>query len=246
MKSALKFLSGSAATYFLMAACADAPKHSHAKAAGGKGQMATGGDDRVAQGGSPSSGGTTTDAMDDAGWGGTSGSYIDTAGVFGTMTDPIRDASAEPATDGTRLKAIYQVGSDGSRQQLLSWWDSDRDEECSYITFSDGSARCVPSVTAFATTFFSDSGCSAPLFYTATGQCQATAAKYAILFATTGCNAGSYSGIYSLKVVAPGRVFTGTPAACTDAGAATLAAYTFYTGRELSLSSFVTATKEHG
>jgi len=242
MKSALKFLSGSAATYFLMAACADAPKRSQAKAVGGSGQNAMGGR-------ATSSGGTTApDAMNDAGWGGASGSYIDTAGVFGTMMDPVPDASAEPATDGSRLKAIYQVGSDGSRQQQYNWWDSARDEECSFTAFADGSTRCVPSSGASGGSFFSDSGCATPLFVVATAsQCQgAGTAKYAWGTGAISCGVFAYSGLYSLKSVVPAQVFQGTPSACTATAASTSALYTFYTGTQIPLSSFVSATKEHG
>ncbi|HKO46866.1 MAG TPA: hypothetical protein VJV79_04045 [Polyangiaceae bacterium] len=241
MKNALKFLSGSAATYFLMAACADAPKRPRAKAAGG--------DQQMAMGGTTSSGGTASpDGMIEAGWGGAGAADLASgaAGVLGTMMDPVRDASAEPATDGTRLKAVYMVGADGSRQQQYNWWDSERKEDCSFMAFADGSTHCVPSVGASSGSFFSDSGCSTPLFAVGVNQCQAGAAKYGLGALVISCNVVTYPGIYSLKSVVPAQVFQGTPAACTASAASTIALYTFYTGTQIPLSSFVSATKEHG
>ena len=46
-------------------------------------------------------------------------------------------------TAGSRLKVRYYVGSDGS-EQANGFFDSSRNENCSYRVASDGAVRCLP------------------------------------------------------------------------------------------------------
>jgi hypothetical protein len=162
------------------------------------------------------------------------------------ITDPVPDASAEPATDGTRLKAIFQVGDDGSRQQQYNWWDSSRSEECSFTSFDDGSTRCVPQAGATVGSFFSESGCINPLFASSTSTCVA-AAKYSLGVAHfTSCSTVAYDAIYALTSATPAQVYQGKPGACTMVPGTSLMSYAFYTGTPIPLTTFVAATKQHG
>lgn len=232
MKSALKFLSGSVVTYMVMAACSSAGGPS-AHGGAGESAMAMGGADGVGGAGS-------VDAGDDA-----APARAGSSGMLGMMMDPVPDASAEPGSDGTRLKAIYQIGADGSRQQQYNWWDSERKEECSFVAFSDSSTRCVPTAQGTTGTFFSDAGCASSLFISYTSNCPTADAKYGMGTAAFACGAVLYPAIYSLTPSSPAKVFQGKPGACTEVPPTGLVSYAFYTGTPLPLASFVTATKEH-
>jgi len=247
MKSALKFLSGSAVTYVLMAACADRPNLHVRRTAGAAGAnsqtVASGGvpttdAGAMANGGSPSTvaeGGNDDMMMVDA--------------AVDVMVDPVPDAAAEPATDGTRLKAVYLVGADGAKQWHYAWWDSKLSVECSFTQFVDGSTRCVPAAAA-SRSYFTDAGCMVPLFIAAAASCPGgPSALYALGTLSVACGAAVYSAAYKLTPVDPPKVYSGTPAACSDITTAAKPnppTYTFYTGTEVPLSDFVSATKQHG
>jgi hypothetical protein len=239
MKNALKFLSGSFATYVLMAACSATSSVSTPRPSGIAGALAMGTGGAVTVGGAPAA--NEPDGSDM----GRAGADVTRSGSGGSMmiTDPVPDASAEPAMDGGRLKAVYLVGSDGSRQWDYAWWDSARGEQCSFIAFSDGTTRCVPAGSASAIGF-SDASCSVPLFATPVASC--TAPKYALLLGPLSCGTYSYSSVQTLTPVTPDKVYAGTSASCVDETAAYKASYTFYTGTEIPLSSFVSAATQHG
>ena len=168
--------------------------------------------------------------------------------MMAKVMDPVPDASADQPTDGSRLKTIYLVGADGSRQPQSTWWDSERKEECFFYSFSDGSSRCVPSDGGAVGGMFTDASCSTPLFVSVLSQCPS--AKYGLSGAVTmSCGTVAYESISALTPITPTSIFTGTPAKCTDASTSLptlMAAYAFYTGKQVALSSFVSATKQHG
>lgn len=260
MRNALKFLTGSAATYLLMAACSAAATGPLADGRHGGGapmvMMTSGGADSTGtgltdSGGADSTGGSVEmpvgiagASVAQAGAGvARAGAGSSLGGMLGMMTDPVPDASAEPAMDGSRLKAVYLVGADGSRQWNYTWWDSQRNEECSFLPFSDGTTRCVPAGSASAS-LFSDPGCTVPLYVAPVGSCQAV--KYALVLGPLACGVYSYASINTLTPVNPDKVYSGTPAACLDVTATYKPLYSFYVGTAVPLGSFATATKEHG
>jgi hypothetical protein len=169
------------------------------------------------------------------------------SGMMATVMDPVPVAAADQPTDGTRLRAIYLIGADGSRQPQLNWWDSERLEECSFVSFLDGTNRCVPTASGQVSGLFSDSTCSADLFQSVTSQCATV--KYALTPARPNCE-GSYESINALTPIIPTAAFamSGTPPKCTDSSflLTTYAGTTFYTGAPVPLTSFVSATKQHG
>jgi len=79
------------------------------------------------------------------------------------LTNPVPDANAEPTTSGSRLKARYYVGEDGSRQ-FVGWYDSQRKEECSFLSAGDGETRCLPA-GAYPIGVYSDANCTTPIVY---------------------------------------------------------------------------------
>ncbi len=75
-------------------------------------------------------------------------------------------ADADPARDGSRLKARYLVGGDGAKQ-FQSWFDTERQESCTFV-MSGGKWTCLPVADALhdgntTTQLFSDALCRQPL-----------------------------------------------------------------------------------
>ena len=149
MRSAIHFFSGSLAVYALMAACS----------AGGKGNV-VGSSNGTMTGGAASQGGmmvaggeSATGATSATTGGGAAGTKpradAGTGGVLGMMMDPVPDADAETKS-GTRLKMRYYVGEDGSKQPLLGWHDTMRNEDCYFQKAEDGKLHCIPVVVGAA------------------------------------------------------------------------------------------------
>ena len=60
------------------------------------------------------------------------------------MISPVPDANAQ--TGGTRLKAIYFIGDDGSRQ-FSRWHDTELDIDCIFLPDQAGVLSCIPWLT---------------------------------------------------------------------------------------------------
>ena len=72
---------------------------------------------------------------------------------------------------GDRIVAQYLEADDGARA-FVGWWDSERDELCTWTTAADGVTRCLPtegltvmpSAGGFSqVVYFSDDACTLPL-----------------------------------------------------------------------------------
>jgi hypothetical protein len=128
---ALKIFAGSVAVYVIMAACG-----------GGDGSSP------IADGGA---------SLRDVG-----ASLRDVgSSLLDALTEPVKDARADVAQGGSRLKAKYLAGSDGSKQFLFEWNDTLRTEDCKYKAASDGKTRCLPA--GLPITYYADDNCSTPL-----------------------------------------------------------------------------------
>lgn len=61
-------------------------------------------------------------------------------------TSPVPPAMADDwYVPGVRLKVMYIAGADGSKQ-FRSWWDTKRDEACTFAEYADASFRCTPTI----------------------------------------------------------------------------------------------------
>lgn len=218
-KDAVKALLSGAVVYVAMAACS-AGRSSTGYSSNGTGGAASGGV-------SMSAGGSTL------------GGGVDGSGGLGSMMDAMVDAIAEPVPDaeaqtvsGTRLKARYWVGDDGSKQ-FAGWFDSERNEQCSFRTAEDGDIRCQPVAEATGGVYFA-AGCTTPYFYASTG-C-GVAPKYGSL--ATGCSIG----LFTLTASSPTMVYVGTPANCVSTAVPT--GFSFFTGSAIAATLFVKATEQ--
>lgn len=233
-----KSLMGACIVYVAMAACSAAGREpsgaasgtasgSHSTASsghGGAGQGGYGGTANVGQGGDTG-----------AGQGG------DDAGIWDALTDPVSEAAAEP-TSGSRLKAKYRVGDDGSKAYLpYIWYDSQRQEDCYFTVAADGKERCLPTTSvASAGVFFADAACSTPVPYWYAN----CSVKYVLTYGANMCLAVSGAAhIYDLGApVNPPVLYTKSGNSCVSAGAPN-PSYSYYSmGPEVSPSSFVAST----
>lgn len=86
-----------------------------------------------------------------------------------TLPVPVTEAKANES--GSRLKARWYAGADGSRQ-FVNWYDTELGTECYFQDIGDGVLRCLPSVTA--SVHYTDSACSRLLFSDITSPCGET------------------------------------------------------------------------
>ena len=64
---------------------------------------------------------------------------------------------------GSRIRARYLLGADGSRQ-WLSWTDTMTGQPCTYRAASDKLTRCLPEKFFGGSVFFSDAACTSAVF----------------------------------------------------------------------------------
>ncbi len=134
---------------------------------------------------------------------------------------------------GTRLKLQYFDAEDGTKQ-FSSWYDSKRNEACSFVRHADGSTRCLPSTSIFVQLYFSNPGCTTPLALRL--KSGAPAPKYAALIENDGARrfpATPYAG----------SVYVGSASSCTFVEATSVASWDLFAiGAEVPASAFVGAT----
>ncbi|MGH7269839.1 MAG: hypothetical protein ACREJ3_05355 [Polyangiaceae bacterium] len=83
---------------------------------------------------------------------------------------PIASALADINAGGSRLKANYYAGSDGSQQFLSTFHDAMRNEDCAFSTASDGTIRCLPAAPtgpgaspSMYSVYYTDAACTQPV-----------------------------------------------------------------------------------
>jgi len=90
-------------------------------------------------------------------------------GPAGAPGAPGKDGADGVVFDGSRLKARWLVGADGSKSLVAGeWLDTVTSQRCAYSTATDGALRCLPDAFSpadgvNAAIFYSDSACTSPL-----------------------------------------------------------------------------------
>jgi hypothetical protein len=239
-KETARLVGGSIAVYVIMAACS--------AASGPNGFTPSGQAQGHGSSGGTSSGGTSSGSTPEDGSGGAiddgsgTGSAHDgmasgSSGILDAFTDPVPTASADSTQSGTRLKASYYVGSDGSKT-FSTMHDNQLNVDCSFATASDGTIRCLPTGGASVGSYYADSGCSQALAY-AYVPCGSTPSYATQYLGSSGrCN-GYMSHLFPVSGAFSGTVYSGAPSSCV----ATTTPYSVYSiGSELAPSTFVQAT----
>jgi hypothetical protein len=165
----------------------------------------------------------------------------DAPSLLDAIVNPVPDANAETTTNGSRLKAMYRVGEDGSRQLLSSWHDSTRNEDCTFSFAADGFTRCLPSgLNTTAGSYFADAACTKGVAYAGNPICvPGTAPAYALVIAAATCTvAGGYRvfALSSSYTSAGAYTRSGSSCVATPFPAGSLF---FNIGAEVDLASFV-------
>jgi hypothetical protein len=192
--------------------------------------------------------GATADGSRDASSGvpsdATSSSPNDTGlSVIDALTDPVSTAKADPNQSGTRLKAKYYVGTDGSKT-FAGMHDGQLGVDCAFTLASDGTTRCLPGYGTGAALanepYFADSGCTQPLGFSYSGCPSPTYATGSI---SSSCQYAPEERIFAVTGVVTGTAYQGTPSSCTAFQASALTTVAFYSlGAEVPPSTFVQGT----
>lgn len=117
------------------------------------------------------------------------------------LTDPVAEASADPVS-GSRLKAYYHVGEDGSKAYDNGhWWDSTRGEDCYFQPASDGKLHCLPTTptTTAVVFYYIDDKCTQAVIE-ATNGC---GFKYVVDYSLPAPGCGTQGGAKILSVNGP-------------------------------------------
>jgi hypothetical protein len=218
-KEGLKLVLGSVVVYVVMAACASVGTMSPSDTSAGAGSSSGG----AASASGSSSGGNGSDGSGSSG--GSTGADSGGMSLLDALTDPVPAANADTTQSGSRLKAKYYVGSDGSKQ-FLGWHDSMLNVDCSFLLASDATTRCIPAAppgVGIATqNFFADAACTQPLGVT-DGACAPTPAF--ITMTTTDLACSTTTKKYAAGPRFTGTLYQGTPAACTQVSATQTMSY---------------------
>ena len=176
------------------------------------------------------------------GVGGGSGSGILDSGIGDALTDPVGSAHADPAA-GSRLKPKYRVGEDGAKEYLAGlWFDSQRNEDCSFAIAGDGKTRCLPQGTEFR--YYADASCETPMVLL---QNACSPPKYAVSSIEAACGLDpSAMRVYAVdQPTTPAMIYGKQGASCFAIGPSASDYQYFTVGAEVPASAFVAATVAH-
>lgn len=247
-------LFGGLVIYVAMAACsgsnaaqsgATASKGTSTGAAGNGGAGAGSGGASTGSGGAQGAGGAVAQGGAGGVGKGGAGGIFDAGAIFDALTDPVSPANADPVS-GARLKAKFRTGDDGSKEYLgNAWYDSGRNEDCSFALAADGKERCLPGapVTAFggvATAVFKDAACSVPIYFVTNIDPKCMKAGFTVRVASSSC---ADTTIHVVQVGAPlAGWYTLSNGVCTGGP---WQGSPHYEGVEVAPSAFVSATVGH-
>ena len=144
----------------------------------------------------------------------------------------------------------YYVGEDGSKQPLLGWHDTMRNEDCYFQKAEDGKLHCIPVVVGAAPTYFSDDACtSSPLTLVAKASGSACASAITprpeYVYSSESCGTNRQRWTVSATPAA-GTIYSKSGANCTELIPAVAALYDFYpmtSPEPAPASAFVAATE---
>ncbi|MGZ3443641.1 MAG: DUF7481 family protein [Polyangia bacterium] len=139
------------------------------------------------------------------------------------------------------MKARVQSTADGAKA-FAGFYDTSLSIACAFNRAADDTLRCLPAASAYAGTYWGDSGCSTLLAYSTTPGCVPAYAQKAE--ATNSCvDIGYYSTNARQRIYSVGGLYTnamiwvGSPGSCNMT--TTPATLTFYNvGSEVAASTF--------
>jgi hypothetical protein len=149
---------------------------------------------------------------------------------------------------GSRLKARFRMADDGSKEYLAgSWYDSQRQDDCSFQPAADGVPRCLPQATV-TSIYYLDNACTQRMIQIAPNpECASPPKpKYASTYGYTPGTCAYVNHISSVGAqVAPANLYFLNGATCTQTSGS-IPGYTLYAvGAEIPATSFVGSTVMH-
>ena len=187
-------------------------------------------------------GGGATAPLGGGGHAGAAGRGGNAGGLGGSLTNPVPPANADPLP-GSRLKPKFRLGEDGAKEYLQGlWFDTQRNEDCTFQLASDGQTRCLPKGNTFQ--YYSDAQCTQAMVLM---QSACTTPGYGVSNATTACalDTGG-TRVFSVGAAAnPPMIYGKAGSSCFAIGP-TSSDYTYFmVGAEVPPSTFVAATVGH-
>lgn len=148
-------------------------------------------------------------------------------------------ASSEVAgfVSGTRLRARYWEGEDGSKQ-FFGWRDTQLDIDCAYRLATDAQMRCLPAIIVDGG-YFADTNCSVAVGLVRKG-CAAPPQYVAVATTGAACPTGTKVTAY-LAGAAANLVYYWDGGSCTNVTASVLQSFDAYALTAVPASQFVAA-----
>jgi hypothetical protein len=147
-------------------------------------------------------GGSTSDGGASSAGGASSGGSTASGGSSGTGSGVTPGVDCRGRTTnhlaGTRIRARNAVTSEGDRS-WRGWHDSERGEDCEFMTAADGKLRCLPRDYR-ARFYFTDPACSDKVVTFVEDDCSTTAPKYFLSteVESEGCDEVSRTAVHEL------------------------------------------------
>lgn len=153
---------------------------------------------------------------------------------LGTLTAPIKN--------GSRLRNKYIEATDGTVTLQIGLYDTQRNEDCSFVDAEDGQLRCLPLTgPSYVATVFVDSSCTIPLVFGP--NCSAPAKTTYELITTAGCSRWRVRSISEIAM--PANIYTKSGTMCTPTPNP-YAGYRFYqAGNSIAPTEFVAGTRKY-
>lgn len=155
-------------------------------------------------------------------------------------------AGGSAGMSGSRLKLMVLTSSDGAVQPN-GFFDSKRNESCAAALDRSGTLRCFPFARALVMppSYFSDAGCSAPLFIAVPSNCQGY--RLGMIQDSSQCGADGFPTLtyqaFSLTPTTPSVVYLKDGANCRSSPPAD--GYRFWVGSPIPDSEFVALAQKN-
>lgn len=160
----------------------------------------------------------------------------------GTMNTSSGGPQVEQAeTSGSRIKAMRLASEDGAKQ-FLGWWDSTRQEACTFLDTSDGK-RCIPIGNSAVQFRFDDAACTHEVLVPLTGCPAAYGVRFELM--SSACQGGGQGARYTQVVQVGPMIASGVTVYTNGAGGCSVIAgnaTTYAVGATVPMTAFALAT----
>lgn len=160
----------------------------------------------------------------------------------GSIMNPVPDAMG--AEDGERIVNRFRVTADGLKRSE-GYYDTVRDENCSFLLTEDGAERCLPTASYLFVGYFSDAACTVPVvLVTDPNGCPPAYIAEFGQFADGTCSGKAFTRIHETGAQAS-SIWSNSTGECVEA--ATQPTWTFFSrGARIVDSAFASGSIQLG